>query len=76
MKRIIKLTFAAAFAAVAGYGVYANQNSEAMSDIMLANVEALASGESQITCEYDPGDTCRVGSTDVKDWDEKSNPWG
>ena len=43
MKKIMKIAFVAAFAAVAGYGVYANQQSEAMSDLMLANVEALAS---------------------------------
>lgn len=46
MKKIMKIAFVAAFAAVAGYGVYANQQSEAMSDLMLANVEALARGES------------------------------
>ena len=44
MKKILKMAFVATFAAVAGYGVYANQQSEAMSDLMLANVEALASG--------------------------------
>ena len=44
MKKIMKIAFVAAFAAVAGYGVYANQQSETMSDLMLANVEALASG--------------------------------
>ena len=44
MKKIMKIAFVAAFAAVAGYGVYANQQSEAMSDLMLANVEALADG--------------------------------
>ena len=41
MKKIMKIAFVAAFAAVAGYGVYANQQSETMSDLMLANVEAL-----------------------------------
>ena len=45
MKKILKMAFVAAFAAVAGYGVYANQQSEAMSDLMLANVEALAGSE-------------------------------
>ena len=52
MKKIMKIAFVAAFAAVAGYGVYANQQSEAMSDLMLANVEALASGESSTTNRY------------------------
>jgi len=67
MKEIMQIAFVAAFAAIAGYGIYTNQKAEAMSDLMLANVEALASGEDQVTCVYDPGDTCRVGSTDVKD---------
>lgn len=44
-EKIMKIAFVAAFAAVAGYGVYANQQSEAMSDLMLANVEALAGSE-------------------------------
>ena len=42
MKKIKKVAFVAAFAAVAGYGVYTNQRTETMSDLMLANVEALA----------------------------------
>lgn len=45
MKKYIKVIFVAAFAAIAGYGVHTNQNADAMSDLMLANVEALASGE-------------------------------
>ena len=45
MKKIMKIAFVAACAAVAGYGVYANQQSETMSDLMLANVEALAGSE-------------------------------
>lgn len=45
MKRIIKITFVAALAAVAGYGVYTNQKAESMSDLMLANMEALANSE-------------------------------
>ena len=45
MKKMIKIAFVAAFAAIAGYGVYANQKSEVLSDLTLANVEALASGE-------------------------------
>ena len=50
MKKIVKIAFVAAFAAIAGYGVYANQKAEAMSDLMLANVEALARGESSSDC--------------------------
>ena len=45
MKKMIKIAFVAAFAAIAGYGVYANQKTDVMSDLALANVEALASGE-------------------------------
>lgn len=45
MKKMIKIAFVAAFAAIAGYGVYANQKSEVLSDLTLANVEALAGGE-------------------------------
>jgi len=37
-----EIAFVAIFAAVAGYGVYTNQKQETMSDLMLANVEALA----------------------------------
>lgn len=53
MKKVIKLAFAAAFVAVAGYGVYTNQTSDAMSDLALANVEALARyelPEVEVTC--------------------------
>lgn len=46
MTKMIKMVFVAAFA---GYGVYANQRAEAMSNLMLANVEALIGGE------YDKG---------------------
>ena len=45
MKKYVKIAFVAAFAAIAGYGVYANQKVDTMSDLMLANVEALARGE-------------------------------
>lgn len=46
MKKMIKIAFVAAFAAIAGYGVYTNQKTDAMSDLLMANVEALAQGES------------------------------
>ena len=57
MKKMIKIAFVAAFAAVAGYGVYANQQSEAMSDLMLANVEALAD------CEITKGGSVKLKCT-------------
>ena len=41
---MIKIAFVAAFAAIAGYGVYANQKTDVMSDLALANIEALADG--------------------------------
>lgn len=47
MKKYIKFTLLAAIMAVAGYGGYASQKADTMSELMLANVEALAnSGES------------------------------
>ena len=52
MKKFMKIAFVAAFVAVAGYGVYASQKSDVMSDLALANVEALASGESSTTNRY------------------------
>ena len=42
MKKIMRVAFVAAFAAIAGYGIYTNQKVDTMSDLMLANVEALA----------------------------------
>ncbi|EDU98762.1 hypothetical protein BACCOP_04230 [Phocaeicola coprocola DSM 17136] len=42
---ILKLVFASAFALVAGYSVYASQKKVEMSDLAMANIEALASGE-------------------------------
>lgn len=44
-KNILKLVFASVSALVAGYSVYASQQKVEMSDLALANVEALASGE-------------------------------
>lgn len=51
---MIKIAFVAAFAAIAGYGVYANQKTDVMSDLALANIEALASDEGS------GGGTCTV----------------
>ena len=42
MKKMIKIAFVAAFAAIAGYGVYANQKTDVMSDLALANIEAVS----------------------------------
>ena len=51
MKKIMKLAFVAAIAAVAGYNVYQSQSvMNGMSDFALANVEALAGGETTFPC--------------------------
>ena len=46
-KNIIKAAFVAAFASIAGYGVYTSQQKVEMSDLAKANVEALANGEDE-----------------------------
>ena len=45
-KDILKAALVVVFALIAGFNVYNAQKSGAMSDLALANVEALASGES------------------------------
>lgn len=62
---ILKLVFASAFALVAGYSVYASQKKVEMSDLAMANVEALASGEGSsqdcvVYCNYCPGWDCII----------------
>lgn len=61
----VKCAFVAASAFIAGYGVYASQQEESMSDLAMANVEALASGESsysdcQVYCYECPGWDCII----------------
>lgn len=63
MKKIfIRGAMVAAFAAMAGYGVYANQEKEVeLSDTMMANVEALATDEfssSDCSAYCTPDDNC------------------
>lgn len=62
MKKMIKIAFVAAFVAIAGYGVYTNQKSEALSDLALANVEALAQSEGSGSsgCRYRMASRCGV----------------
>ena len=75
-QKLIKVAFVAAIAFVSGVTVFNSQKSEfELSDIALANVEALADGEVEVTCVRDLGDTCLLGSTPVKDWDEKTTWW-
>jgi len=49
-KNILKATLVAAFALIAGFNVYNSQKPEGMSDLALANVEALADGENGGSC--------------------------
>lgn len=70
MKKMIKIAFVAVFAAIAGYGVFVNQKADVMSDLMLANVEALARYELPevgVTCDSNPGRCwARYGSLCMK----------
>lgn len=53
MRKFVKIAFVAVFAAAMGYGVYTSQKSEVLSDLALANVEALAGcGESSSVTYY------------------------
>lgn len=64
MKKFMRIAFVAAFAAIAGYGVYTNLKTDVMSDLALANVEALARNEvDQIKCNQAMGGTCVLRST-------------
>ena len=71
--RISTLMVAAVFAA--GIVAYFANGEEPMSDIELANIEALADNENRVTCEEDRGDVCIVGSTPVYDYDEDDSWW-
>jgi hypothetical protein len=61
-------------ALVVGTIINVNLNSQNnnLSEISLRNVEALGWGEDdgEVDCCPDKGDTCTVGTTDVKDYDE------
>lgn len=50
MKKIVKIAFVVAFAAIAGCGVYVSQKSDLVSDLLLANVEALANDTENPWC--------------------------
>lgn len=49
-KHFVKIAFVAVLAAIAGYGVYTSQKSVTLSDLALANVEALARYEINPDC--------------------------
>lgn len=48
--KIIKTLFVATFALVAGFSVYSTQQNAEMSDLAMANVEALANEENSSDC--------------------------
>ena len=59
-KNILKATLVAAFGLIAGFNVYNSQKSDVMSELALANVEALAgSGETTIECCLALWGTCK-----------------
>ena len=65
-KNILKATLVAAFGLIAGFNVYNSQKSDVMSELALANVEALAdinetdsSGQTLYCCGNE--DTCAKG---------------
>ena len=67
-KVILKLTLVAAFVVSAGYSLYTSQVNEDLSDLALANIEALARGENEThgTLYGNPSGTrfcCCSGST-------------
>lgn len=62
IKNVMKVVFVAAIAMVAGICVFNTQESEVLSDVAMANVEALANGEGGgLDCNYlrDEG-TCTI----------------
>lgn len=46
MKKTVKIVVMSIFMSATGYGIYTNQKVNTVSDLMLANIEALAEGES------------------------------
>lgn len=60
--KILKVTIVAAFALIAGMNVYNAQKSDVMSDLALANVEALAQSEGSGSsgCRYRMASRCGV----------------
>ncbi len=57
--KVLKVVFVAAIAMVAGINLLNAQKPEVLSDVAMANVEALADSEMIVEeCEYYPGDEC------------------
>lgn len=59
-KNILKVTLVTAFALIAGYNVYHSQKQDAISDLALANVEALAFDVEDLgsNCTWENYQTC------------------
>lgn len=51
-KKILSAAFAVAIMAIAGYNVYMNQEKNNLSELALANIEALADPEGNVTTKY------------------------
>mgnify|MGYP000021934215 CR=1 len=65
-KYIIRTAFVAAFAFMAGYSVYTSQQKKTMSDLALANVEALANDNesSEKGCKLHLTSICETSNKD------------
>lgn len=69
-QNILKLVFASAFALVAGYSIHASQQKVELSDLAMANVEALAVGENNdwgyhiFPCNHSPWNECVYSQSD------------
>lgn len=59
-KKIIGIISVVAIAVVAGYNVYTSQNNAKLSDLVLANVEALADN-GEYPASPNPGSDCKGG---------------
>lgn len=65
MKKYAKIAFVAAFAVITGLNIYSfhgylNNTSDSFSDLMLANVEALAQNDESQTVRYQTMGTCSM----------------
>ena len=64
MKKISKYVLVVAYAIIVSYGFYADKKSNAMSDLILANIEAMALDEVDMDCT----DCYLVMGTICLDW--------
>lgn len=72
-KKLFGIAIVAIVAVGAAWNVNENKNEVTISNLVLANMEALANGESGggVRCCPDPGDECKLSSGDIlKDQDE------